>query len=121
MPLTIYERRHFDATASGRHTYLLCLLSDCTFTKAFCFASILVQNMDGMGKYQSHSMLKSLPDSFPWRLRLVNFITCNYNILPPFTIYLDRIRSVGHHSLDTAIFGFSTYKPACFREKRLNG
>jgi hypothetical protein len=31
--------------------YLLCLLSHCTFTKAFCFASILVQNVDGMGKY----------------------------------------------------------------------
>jgi hypothetical protein len=75
----------------------------------------------GWESIQSHSMLKSLPNSFLWRLRLVNLITCNYNILPPFTIYLDRIRSVGHHSLDTAILGFSTYKPACFREKRLNG
>jgi len=51
MPLTIYERRHFDATASRRHTLSTVLIIACTFTKAFCFASILVQNVDGMGKY----------------------------------------------------------------------
>jgi hypothetical protein len=76
----------------------------------------------GWESTQSHSMLlKSLPDSFLWRLRLVNLITCNYNILPSFTIYLDRIRSVGHHSLDTAIYLASVHINRRASAKRLNG
>jgi hypothetical protein len=51
MPLTIYERRHFDATASGRHTLSTVLIIALHIYKSICFAFILVQNMNGMGKY----------------------------------------------------------------------